>query len=117
MRVDMRQAQKMFDRLNAGLTQRSGNSGNETAVRSLLQGNRPQWNSVGGAQIRELMARLTIPSGWQEPDFITLRDAYQLHERRRRNPNAPLYPGDEEAMAAVTNALDYIAVYAGKGSG
>lgn len=117
MRVDMRQAQKMFDRLSAGLTQRSGNSGNETAVRSLLQGNRPQWNSASGAQIRELIASLMIPSGWQEPDFVTLRDAYQLHERRRRNPNAPLYPGDEEAMAAVTNALDYIVVYAGKGSG
>ena len=115
MRVDMRQARKMFDRLSAGLTQRSGNSGNEGAVQNLLQGNRPQWNSAGGAQIRELLARLTIPSGWQEPDFVTLRDAYQLHERRRRTPNAPLYPGDEEAMAAVTEALDYIVVYAGKG--
>ena len=115
MRVDMRQAQKMFDRLSAGLTQRSGNSGNETAVQNLLQGNRPQWNSVGGGQIRELLARSTIPSGWQEPDFVTLRDAYQLHERRRRNPNAPLYPGDEDALAAVVDALDYLVVYGGKG--
>jgi hypothetical protein len=115
MRVDMRQAQKMFDRLCAGLTQRSGNTGNEAAVRNLLQANRPQWDSAGGLQVRELFARLTIPTGWQEPDFVTLRDAYQLHERRRRNPNASLYPGDEEAMAAVPNALDYIVVYAGKG--
>lgn len=115
MRVDMQQAQKMFDRLSAGLTQRSGNTGNESAVRNLLQGNRPQWNSPGGAQIRELLTCLTIPPGWQEPDFVTLRDAYQLHERRHRNPNATLYPGDAEVMAVVPDALDYIVVYAGKG--
>jgi hypothetical protein len=58
---------------------------------------------------------LTIPLGWISPDFVALRDAYQLHERRRRNPNAMLYPGDAEAMAAVPNALDYAVVYAGKG--
>jgi hypothetical protein len=115
MRVDMGQAQKMFERLSAGLAQRSGNTGNEAAVQNLLQGNQPQWNSAGGAQIRKLLADLTIPSGWQEPDFVTLRDAYQLHQRRRRNPNAPLYPGDADAMEAVSDALDYITVYAGKG--
>jgi hypothetical protein len=115
MRVDMQQAQKMFDLLSAGLTQRSGNMGNETAVQNLLQGDRPDWNSAGGVQIRALMDCLTVPPGWQMPDFVTLRDAFQLHERRRRNPNATLYPGDSEAMAAVPDALDYIAVYAGKG--
>jgi hypothetical protein len=62
-----------------------------------------------------VLGGLTIPSDWQEPDFVTLRDAYQLHERRRRNPNAPLYPGDAEAMEAVSDALDYIVLYAGKG--
>jgi hypothetical protein len=115
MRVDTRQAQNMFDRLSAGLTRRSGNAGNELAVRSLLQSDRPDWNSAGGVQIRVLMDCLTIPPGWQEPDFVTLRDAYQLHGRRRRNPNVTLYPGDAEAMAAVPDALDYIVVYAGKG--
>lgn len=116
MRVDMSQAQKMFDRLSAGLTQRSGNTGNEAAVRNLLQGNQPQWESAGGIQIRQLLASLTIPPGWHTPDFVTLRDAYQLHERRRRKPDAPLYPGDEEGMAAVANALDYVVVYAGRKS-
>jgi hypothetical protein len=43
--VDMRQAQKMFDRLSAGLTQRSGNAGKEAAARDLLQGERPEWKS------------------------------------------------------------------------
>jgi hypothetical protein len=113
--VDMRQAQKMFDRLSAGLTQRSGNTGKEAAARDLLQGQRPDWNSAGGTRIRGLMDCLTIPPGWGSPDFVTLRDAYQLHERRRRTPNAMLYPGDAEAMADVPNALDYAVVYAGKG--
>ena len=114
--VDMRQAQKMFDRLSAGLTQRSGNEGKEAAARALLQGERPEWNSAGGARIQAVLDCLTVPATWREPDFVTLRDAYQLHERRRRNPNAALYPGDGEAMAAVPNALDYVIVYAGKGS-
>jgi hypothetical protein len=115
MRVDTRQAQKMFDRLSTGLTQRSGNTGNESAARELLRGEKPEWNSKGGVRIRATMDCLTIPRDWQTPEFVVLRDAYQLHERKRRNPNASLYPGDAEAMEAVPDALDYTAVYAGRG--
>ncbi|MBL8157537.1 MAG: hypothetical protein JNM70_25480, partial [Anaerolineae bacterium] len=42
-----------------------------------------------------------------------LRDAYQLHSRRQRNPNARAYPGDEAVMAAVPDALMYTPVYGG----
>lgn len=112
--VDANRAQKMFDRLSASLTQRSGNTGNEAAARALLRGERVDWNSAAGAKIGAILDCLTIPAGWKQPDFVTLRDAYQLHERRRRNPAASLYPGDAEAMAAVPDALSYRAVYAGK---
>lgn len=115
-KVDAGQAQKMFDRLSAGLTQRSGNSGQEAAAQELLHGSRDDWNSAGGVQIRALMHCLTVPQDWRTPEFVALRDAYQLHARMRRNPNAALYPGDAEAMAAVPDALDYTAVYAGKGT-
>jgi hypothetical protein len=115
MNVNTRQAQKMFDRLSVSLTQRSGNTGNEAAARELLRGERPDWNSAGGLKIRAIIDCLTIADGWQQPDFVTLRDAYQLHERRRQNPAAMLYPGDAEAMAAVPDALNYSVVYAGKG--
>jgi hypothetical protein len=45
---------------------------------------------------------------------VALRDSYQLHARRQRKPDARLYPGDEEAMTRVPDALDYIPVYGGK---
>ena len=56
---------------------------------------------------------LRIPN-WRDPDFVTLRDAYALHERRRRSPKATLYPGDAETLAAVPDALAYTPIYAGK---
>ena len=56
---------------------------------------------------------LNIPD-WRAPDFVTLRDAYALHKRRQRSPNATLYPGDAEALAAVPDALTYTPIYAGK---
>lgn len=115
MSVNAQQAQKMFERLSANLTRRSGNVGNEAAARELLRSERVDWSSAGGAQIRAVLECLTVPAGWDKPDFVTLRDAYQLHERRRRNPAATQYPGDAEAMAAVPDALNYAVVYAGKG--
>ena len=54
-----------------------------------------------------------MPSDWHAPDFTTLRDAYQVAERRQRRPNAGLYPGDAEALAAVPDALAYTPVYGG----
>jgi hypothetical protein len=111
--VDMRQAQNMFSRLTGNLMKRVGGGDDADAARSLLAGNQPAWDSAGGQRIRAFMRCLTVPQGWQSPDFVSLRDAYQLHERRRRNPNANLYPGDAETMAQVTNALDYTPVYGG----
>ena len=52
---------------------------------------------------------------WGNPDFVPLRDAYQVLSRLKRRPNATLYAGDQEAMDAVPNALEYRPVYAGKG--
>lgn len=108
--ISMKQAQKMFNRLSGRLLK----GADEDAARQLLSGNAPDWQSAGGQRIRALMAYLTVPQNWHEPDFVTLRDAYQLHNRRRRNPNAMLYPGDAEAMAKVPNALQYVPVYGGK---
>ncbi len=107
-KVDLRQAGKMFNRLSGNLAPKSGG---DPAARDLLR--QPEWNSIGGTRIRALMNCLRIPK-WRDPDFVTLRDAYALHERRRRSPNATLYPGDAETMATVPNALSYTPVYAGK---
>lgn len=87
----------------------------QEAARDLLTKGQINWNSEGGQRIHSIMACLEIMDEWRTPDFITLRDAYQVHMRRQRNPNAMLYPGDAEAMHAVPNALDYHPIYAGKG--
>jgi len=104
--IDLKQANSMFARLSGSLAPKSGG-----APSDLLQ--QPHWNSAGGAQITALMDCLGVPD-WRDPDFVTLRDAYALHERRRRSPNARLYPGDAETLAAVPNAFDYTPIYAGK---
>lgn len=106
--INLKQAGKLFNRMSATL---SNKTGADASAADLLR--QPDWNSPGAAQIRALMTCLNIPN-WREPDFVTLRDAYALHERRRRSPKATLYPGDAEALAAVPNALDYTPVYAGK---
>jgi hypothetical protein len=114
-RVDKGHAQKMFDRLSGNLMKRvAGNESEKisSAARDLMSA--PDWNSPGGQRIRMVMECLTIPLNWREPDFATLRDAYQLHTRRRRNPNAMLYPGDAETMEKVPDALNYMPVYAGR---
>jgi hypothetical protein len=112
--VDPRQAQKMFDRLSGNLIQKAGGSHATEAAHDLIGGNAPDWNSIGGRRIHALMRCLTTPDQWRDPTFVTLRDAYQLHRRRQRKPDARLYPGDEETMQRVPNALDYQPVYAGR---
>lgn len=111
--VDSRQAQKMFDRLSRNLLKKAG-SDDQTADAARELMNPPDWSSAGGQRIRAVVACLTLPDNWREPDFVTLRDAYQLHARRRRKPDARLYPGDDDVMARVPDALDYIPVYGGQ---
>jgi hypothetical protein len=113
-KVNLKQASGLFNRLSEGLAKRAGGTGSEDAARALLRSHAPDWNSPAGRRLRALMACLTVPDGWHTPDFLSLRDAYQLYARRQRSPNADLYPGDSEAMAAVPDALDYTPVYGGR---
>lgn len=101
---------RMFEKLMNRFGQEAPED--ESAARALLAGNAPEWESAGGQQVRAVMDCLAIPQ-WHSPDFVTLRDAYQLYLRRQRKPDAPLYPGDAEAMEAVPDALDYTPVYGG----
>jgi len=114
--VNPAQAQKLFERLSGSLMKKVSPGGNvaDEAQAMLAGGSAPDWNSAGGQRIRALMACLSVPDDWREPDFVTLRDAYQLHARRQRKPDARLYPGDAEAMQSVPDALDYTPVYGGR---
>jgi hypothetical protein len=111
--VDKGAAEKMFNRLSGQLMKKVG--GQNEAAQALVKGEgAADWGSAGGRQIRAIMACLSVPENWREPDFTALRDAYPLYERLRRNPNAKPYPGDEATMAKVPNALDYTPIYGGK---
>jgi hypothetical protein len=111
--VDKGTAEKMFNRLTGQLMKKVG--GDSDAARALISGEAaPEWNSDGGKRIQAVMSCLNIPENWRDPDFTALRDAYPLHERRRRLPNARLYPGDETLMAKVPDALTYLPVYGGR---
>lgn len=114
-KVNPNQAQKMFNRLSGDLIKKvSPGSGQADAARALINNSDTlDWNSSGGTRIRAVMSCLTLPENWRDPDFDSLRDAYPLYERRRRNPNARTYPGDEAVMAKVPDALLYTPVYGG----
>lgn len=115
-KVNSGQAEKLFNRLSGNLMKKvAGGSGQAEAAQNLVQqgDGSPDWNSAGGQRVSALMACLNVPDNWREPAFDALRDAYQLHSRRQRNPNARAYPGDEAVMAAVPDALMYTPVYGG----
>lgn len=106
--------QKLFDKM-MGQVGKRGVDDQREAAQTLMQAARElDWNAHHAARIRLLMGQLAVPQGWREPHYIPLRDAYSLHARRKRRPNARLYPGDAEAMAAVPDALAYHPVFAGK---
>lgn len=103
-------AQKMFQRFTGNLMGR----GNAEDAQNLLNADQLDWNNAGGMKIRGVMACIIAGDGWLSPDFATVRDAYQRHIRLQRRPTAKLYPGDQQMMDAVPNALDYTPVYGGQ---
>jgi hypothetical protein len=112
MNAHPKQAQAMLSKLSGGLLKKAG--GDQAAAMAALQGNPPDWDSPAGRKLAALLEALAIPE-WGQPDFVAVRDAYQLLSRRQRRPDAPLYAGDQAAMDAVPDALAYWPVYAGKG--
>lgn len=111
-KVNMKQADKLFNRAAKGIFRGSGGSDDARAL--LSEDTAPNWDSSGGRQITALMACLTIPQNWREPDFTEVRDAYPLYLRKQRKPDAQLYPGDADLMALVPDALAYTPIYGGK---
>lgn len=111
--IDPKAMNRMFDRIAGNIFGRT--SGDRDAASDMLNSARPfNWNSPAGWKVRAMMDMLTVPDTWREPDFVTLRDAYSLHARRQRKPDARLYPGDQRTLDAVPDALKYTPIYAGK---
>lgn len=112
MNAHPKQAQALISKLSAGLLKKAG--GDQASAMAMLQGNPPSWDSANGRRLAALFTALAIPA-WRDPDFAAVRDAYPLLFRRKTRPQATLYPGDQDVMDAVPDALDYRPVYAGKG--
>lgn len=115
---ELQQMARQVNSLNPGklfrrLSNRLMGGAQQDAAREMLN-QEPDWNSQAGQYLRAIISCVTIPPSWREPDFATLRMAYSLHTRRQRNPDAPLLPGDSDALAAVPDALSCIPVYAGR---
>jgi hypothetical protein len=103
-----KQVQNMMNRMSSKLL----SADQQQEGQNLLRSGQIDWTRPGGQQITQTMASLGI-STWQIPEYTALRDAYQLQRRLQRNPHARLYPGDQEAMDAVPDALRYTPIFAG----
>lgn len=113
IKVDPKRANKMFEQLSGTLLKRAG--GDAAAARMLIeQQDAPDWDGIGGARLRAAAQAFGLPRDWRSPDFVAVRDAYQASARRQRKPDAPLFPGDAEALAAVSDALAYLPVFGGR---
>ena len=111
--VDKQAFDRMFERVSGNLFNRAG--GNRDEARALVEQSKDMnWNTPHGWKVQALMDALSLPPGWRKPSFSALSAAYGLHARRQRKPDARLYPGDDKAMQAVPDALEYTPVYAGK---
>jgi hypothetical protein len=113
--IDETQAEKLFAKMSGAVAGKLGGGGGDAeAAKKLLQSAQIDWESSGGRRIRAALGLFGLGAALSLPDFTVLRDAYALHARKRRKPDAPLYPGDAEAMAAVADALAYTPIFAGR---
>lgn len=121
--VDARQADKLVKRLRGNLfgklNRQAGGSESDAQAqaRVLLAGQADVWSSPAGQRVMAIAAALRLPATWRVPDFDAVREAYQLRRLRARAPRLPLMPGDQQALDAVPDALDYRPVYMGRTSG
>lgn len=115
--VDDKKAGSLFDRLSASMFGKLAGSGDaeQEQARALWSGSgHDPWNSLDGQRVRAIASVLRLPENWRLPTWETVRDAYQVHRLRARSPRMTLMPGDQEALDAVPDALEYLPVYMGK---
>jgi hypothetical protein len=113
--ADPVQANKMFKKVSGKLLKGLGGGAEQDQARAMFMGGgQDVWNSLNGQRVRAVMSVLNLPANWRVPSLQAVRDAYQLYRLRERAPRLALMPGDQEAMAAVPDALGYTPVYLGR---
>lgn len=100
-----KQVERMMSSMTGAIS-KGDRAGAQAALQSV------DWESGAGAWMRTTLAYLGINNAVL-PDYTTVSTAYRTAKRLARNPNATLYPGDQDAQNAVPDALDYLPVFYG----
>jgi hypothetical protein len=120
--VDSKQVDRLMRQMTRKVFNRLGDQDSDaekmqTQAKAALTGagkSDVDWSSGAGRNLLAAMACLSVPDDWHQPDWKTLTAAYQVARQLQRDPRSPLLPGDKEALAALSNALDFIPFYSGK---
>jgi hypothetical protein len=119
--VQPEQASNMISRLTAQLFNKMdkglGGEASRMQVQAqsmLAKAQGVNWNSPAGQKLRSVASLLILPASWRDPDFDTVREAYQVARRLQRNASAHLMPDEESAIKALPDTLSYQPVYVGK---
>ncbi|MCQ3931066.1 MAG: hypothetical protein DPW16_11460 [Chloroflexi bacterium] len=119
--VDAGQVDKLMQKMSKGVFKKMGNEQDaqkqaKSAIAGVPKQPEVEWNSPAGQALQRVMACLTVPENWAQPDWKTLTGAYQAARQLQRDPKALMLPGDKQAMAALPNSLEFIPLYMGKKS-
>lgn len=116
--VDPQQAEQMMQRITGSLFGRHGAGGAHSAVQAeaqqLLGGGGSLWNGAQGKRLRAALGCLAVPAAWALPTYSDVHAAMQVARARQHKPDGLRLPGDDAALAAVPDVLDYTPVYGGK---
>jgi hypothetical protein len=116
--VNPTQADKLIQKTTKGLFQKMTKQGDanadtmQTAASNLASGKDVfSWGSIPAQRVAAVMACLTVPQTWREPDYKDLAAAYQVACLLDIDEDAPLLPGDEAILDKVEYPLDYKLAY------
>ena len=100
-----KQVERLMNSMTGAIS-KGDRAGAQAALQSV------DWESGAGEWMRTTLSYLGLSDAVQ-PDYTTVSTAYRTARRLTRNPNATLYPGDQEARSAVPDVLDYLPVFYG----
>lgn len=108
--VNAKQAEKLIGRLARNVFGAHTSNVQQEAAHLF----KSAWQSAGAQQLLAALSRLRLPFDLREPDFETLRIAYQAARLLARRPSATLLDAERGALNAIPYTSDLLPVYVGK---
>jgi hypothetical protein len=108
--VNPKQAEKLIGRLARSVFGAQASNVQQDAAQLF----RSAWQSAGAQQLLTALNRLRLPFDLREPDFETLRTAYQAARMLARRPTASLLDAERAALSAIPYVSDLLPIYVGK---